>query len=77
LPFLLVIKADKVRGEPPVAAVRCLMPGAQVCNVRLRVAAVFALLLRMGEPWCSLSGVQSTVAELKADGTAEVRLRIC
>ncbi len=44
--------------------------------MRLRVVGVFALLLRMGEPWCSLAGVQSSVAELKVDGDAEVRMCI-
>jgi hypothetical protein len=46
----------------------------QVRNVRLRVAGVFALLVRMGEPWCSLGGVPTSVAELRADADAEVRL---
>ncbi len=44
--------------------------------MRVRVVGVFALLLRMGEPWCSLAGVQSAVAELKVDADAEVRMCI-
>ena len=44
--------------------------------MRLRVSGVFALLVRMGEPWCSLAGVHASVAELKADGDAEVRMCI-
>ena len=78
LPFLLVNKADKVCCARAcalfVAFDAC---GGQVRNVRLRVAGVFALLVRMGEPWCSLGGVQSSVAELRADADAEVRLCIC
>ncbi len=44
--------------------------------MRLRAVGVFALLVRMGEPWRSLAGVQSSVAELKCDGDAEVRMCI-
>ena len=45
-------------------------------NVRLRATGVFALLVRMGEPWCSLAGVQSSVADLKGDADVEVRMCI-